>query len=194
MRRYSKLLASLALAGGSASQAWALPKPMTLNPVFDNAVPSDLKLAPGVSPCPVHIAALEDVRRSPEMIGIYDRRPIYAPGDRAAWLKSIVKGLESRGIALAFDGEGVAPSAATAKLELTTAWINNTSANVSASAVFRMQITTAKGGTAGGYYRGSNSRMPYWSTGPSILQRALDHAFAGVLDSMATDLLKTCQT
>lgn len=193
MRRYSRLLASLALASGSASQTWALPKPMTLNPVFDNAVPSEVKLSPGGSLCPVQIVALKDVRRSPEMIGIYDRRPIYAPGDRTAWLKSIVKGLESRGVAAAFDGEATTPKAATMKLDLTAAWITNTSANVSASAVFRMQVTNGKGETFEGYYRGSNSRMPYWSTGPSILQRALDHAFARVLDSMATDLLKTCQ-
>lgn len=193
MRRYSRLLASLALAGGCASQAGALPKPMTLNPVFDNSVPREMAQPPYGALCPVRILALEDVRRSPEMIGIYDRRPIYAPADRIAWLKSIVKGLDSRGIAVAFDGEATAPDAATVKLDLTAAWINNTSANVSASAVFRMQVTTGKGETFGGFYRGSNSRMPYWSTGPSILQRAIDHAFARVLDSMATDLLKTCQ-
>ena len=194
MLRYSRLLASLVLAGGCASQAWALPKPMTLNPVFDNAVPGEVKQPPGGALCPVRIVALEDVRRSPEMIGIYDRRPIYAPEDRTTWLKSIVRGLESRGIAVAFDGEATAPNAATAKLDLTTAWITNTSANVSASAVFRMQVTSGKGETFGGFYRGSNSRMPYWSNGPSILQRAIDHAFARVLDSMAADLLKTCQT
>jgi hypothetical protein len=192
MRRYSKLLASLVLAS-SASQAWALPKPMTLNPAFDNAVPSEVRQPPDGSLCPVQIIALEDVRRSPEMIGIYDRRPIYAPGDRTAWLRSIVKGLDSRGIAVAFDGKATTPETAIVKLDLTAAWITNTSANVSASTVFRMQVTNGKGETFEGYYRGSNSRMPYWSTGPSILQRALDHAFARVLDSMATDLLKTCQ-
>jgi hypothetical protein len=193
MRRFSRLLASLMLASGCAGQTWALPKPMTLNPVFDNTVPSEVKRPPGGSLCPVRIVALEDVRRSPEMIGIYDRRPIYAPGDRTAWLKSIANGLGSRGIAVAFDSEATASNAATVKLDLTTAWITNTSANVSASAVFRMQVTTGNAGPFGGYYRGSNSRMPYWSTGPSILQRAIDHAFARVLDSMATDLLKTCQ-
>ena len=191
MRRYSRLLASLVLASGCASQTWALPKPMTLNPAFDNAVPSEVTTG-GLS-CPVRIVALDDVRRSPEMIGVYDRRPIYAPADRASWLKSITQGLGSRGIVVSFDGESTAPDAARVKLELTTAWITNTSANVSASAVFRMQVTTAKGETFGGYYRGSNSRMPYWSNGPSILQRAIDHAFARVLESMATDLLKTCQ-
>ena len=56
-----------------------------------------------------------------------------------------------------------------------------------------MQVTNAKGETFDNFYRGSNSRMTYWSEGPSILQRSLDHAFARLLDSMAADLLKTCQ-
>lgn len=193
MRRCFGLLASLVLAGGYVTEAWALPKPMTLNPVFDNAVGSELKLPPGGEPCLVRIVAIEDVRRSPEMIGVYERRPIYAPGDRAAWLRSIAMGLESRGISVSLNGEAAEPHVTTAKLALTTAWITNTSANVSASAVFRMEVTAANGDTVSGFYRGSNSRMPYWSTGPSILQRALDHALAGALDSMAAELLKNCK-
>ena len=51
MRRYSRLLAGLALAGGCARQASALPKPMTLNPVFDDAVPSEVTT--GGLTCPV---------------------------------------------------------------------------------------------------------------------------------------------
>jgi len=192
MRRYSRLLASFVLASGCASQAWALPKPMTLAATFDNWPSSDVKPPPG-SPCPVRIVALQDVRRSPEMIGVYERRPIYAPADRTTWLKSIVRALNSRGIDVALDSDPGPPKAAVVKLDLTTAWINNTSANVSASAVFKMQVTTATGESTEAFYRGGNSRMPYWGTGPGWLQKAMDVAFAKALDAMAMDLLKTCK-
>ena len=66
-------------------------------------------------------------------------------------------------------------------------------ANVSASAVFKMRVTNAKGETNEAFYRGGNSRMPYWGTGPGWLQKAMDVAFAKALDAMATDLLRTCQ-
>ncbi|HEX6740502.1 MAG TPA: hypothetical protein VF079_01740 [Sphingomicrobium sp.] len=164
---------------------------MILAATFDNWPSSEVKPPPG-SRCPVRIVALEDVRRSPEMIGIYDRRPIYAPQDRAAWLKSIVRALDSRGIDVAYEGDPSPPGAAAAKLDLTTAWINNTSANVSASAVFKMRVTNANGETTEAFYRGGNSRMPYWGTGPNWLQKAMDVAFAKALDAMATELLKTC--
>jgi hypothetical protein len=192
MSFYRCVLASVALASGCAGAAWALPKPMTLSPAFENAVPSQVKLSKKAAPCPVRIIALEDVRRSPEMIGVHQRRPIYAPGDRAAWLKSIVTGLNTRGISVSFDDQPAEPDATTVKVDLTTAWITDTKVNISASAVFRMQVTSADGGTFDRFYRGGNSRMTYWSAGVSVLQGAIDTAFARALDAMATDLLATC--
>ena len=194
VRSGTVLLASLTLASGFTSPTVALPKPMTLAATFDNAVSSDIRPLPGGQRCPVRIVALQDVRRSPEMIGVYDRRPIYAPQDRAAWIKSIVQALESRGVAVAFDGDASPPEAAQVSLDLTTAWIANTNVNVSASAVFKMRVTNAKGETTEATYRGGNSRMPYWGTGAPLLQKAMDVAFARVLDSMALALLETCRT
>jgi len=181
------------LASGYPAAAWALPRPMTLSATFDNQEASAVKLTANAARCPVRIVALTDVRRSPEMIGVYERRPIYAPQDRSAWLKSIVEALNTRGLAVAFEERADTPDTATAKIDLTTAWITNTNANVSASAVFKMQVTNSRGQTTEASYRGGNSRMPYWGTGPSLLQKAMDVAFARVLDSMAIDLLKTCQ-
>jgi hypothetical protein len=193
VRTYFTLLASIALASGLASPAWALPKPMTLSPAFDNAVPTEVKLPKGSAACPVRIVALEDVRRSPEMIGVHQRRPIFAPDERAAWLKSIVTALNTRGIAVSFDNQFAAPDATTVKVDLTTAWITDTKVNISASAVFRMQVTSAKGDVFDRFYRGGNSRMTYWSAGASVLQQAIDVALARSLDAMARDLLTTCQ-
>lgn len=193
MGRRLILLAGLGLAGGQPGTAWALPRPMTLAATFANDVSSDVRLPPGGARCPIRIVGLQDVRRSPEMIGVYDRRPVYAPADRDAWLKSIVEALGTRGVDVAFDGDTSTASAAQVKLDLTTAWIMNTNVNVSASAVFKMHVTNARGESTEASYRGGNSRMPYWGTGAPLLQKAMNVAFARVLDSMATDLLKTCQ-
>lgn len=186
------VLAGLALACGSGS-AWALPKPMTLSSLYDNTVSSGVKVSRKSLPCPVRIIALEDVRRSPEMIGVHDRRPIFAPQDRVAWLKSIVQALSTRGIALTFDDTATAPVGTTAKIDLMTAWITDTKVNISANAVFRMQVTGSDRAAFERSYRGGNSRMTYWSNGRPVLQQAIDTAFSRALDAMATDLLKTCQ-
>jgi len=184
------LLASIAPASGFASPAWSIPKPMALEATFSNTVSSDVKASTKAPRCPVTIVALADVRRSPEMIGIYERRPVYAPQDRDAWLKSIVQALGSRGLDPRF--EKSPSSAAAVKLDLKTAWITNTNANVSASVVFTLRVTKANGEVTEASYRGGNSRMPYWGTGPSLVQKAMDVAFARVLDQMAAELLKTC--
>ena len=193
MRTYRAMLTGLALACGCAGAAWALPKPMTLSSLFDNTVPSAVKFSKKAPPCPVRIIALDDVRRSPEMIGVHERRPIFAPGDRVAWLTSIVRALNTRGIAVSFDDQTTTPNSATAKIDLTTAWITNTKVNISASAVFRMHVTASNRGMFDRHYRGGNSRMTYWSNGRPVLQEAIDTAFARALDAMATDLLATCQ-
>jgi len=167
---------------------------MTLSSAFDNAEPTEVKLPKGSPPCPVRIIALEDVRRSPEMIGVFQRRPIFAPQDRAAWLRSIVVGLNTRGISVSFDDKVAAPEAMAVKVDLTTAWITDTKVNISANAVVRMQVTNSKGEMFDRTYRGGNSRMTYWSGGVSVLQHAIDTALARALDGMARDLLDTCQS
>lgn len=167
---------------------------MTLAPVFDNTVPSEVKLIKGSNACPVRIIALGDVRRSPEMIGVHDRRQIFAPQDRVAWLRSIVAGLNTRGISISFEGDAAAPDTSTAKVDLTTAWITNTKVNISASAVFRMQVTNVGGETFDRVYRGGNSRMTYWTNGRPVLQQAIDVALARALDAMAVDLLTACKS
>ncbi len=192
--RPNPAMLAVALVCGCAGSAWALPKPMTLSSTFDNTVPSQVKLSRKASLCPVRIIALEDVRRSPEMIGVHDRRPIYAPQDGAAWLKSIVQALSTRGIAVSFDTQADTAVGATAKIDLATAWITNTKVNISANAVFRMHVTNPDKTSFERSYRGGNSRMTYWSNGRPVLQQAIDTAFARALDAMAVDLLATCQS
>lgn len=192
MRPYPNVLAGVALVCCCAGSAWALPKPMTLSSLFDNAVSSEVKFSRKAPPCPVNVIALGDVRRSPEMIGVHDRRPIFAPDDRVAWLTSIVRALNTRGIAVSFDDQATPPIGTTAKIDLTTAWITDTKVNISASAVFRMQVTSANRTTFERSYRGGNSRMTYWSNGRPVLQQAINTAFARALDAMAMDLLATC--
>lgn len=180
----------LAIAG--ASEADASPKPATLSPSFANDVPSELKLSKGNEPCPVRVIAIEDLRRSPEMIGVHERRQIFAPADRAAWLKSIVQALGTRGILVLFEGDNGPAHASKARIDLTTAWITNTKVNISANAVFRLRVSDDKGERLDKYYRGGNSRMTYFSNGASELQQAIDTALARALDAMATDLLGLC--
>lgn len=165
---------------------------MTLNSAFENTVPSEVKFSKNAPPCHVRIIALDDVRRSPEMIGVHDGRPIFAPHDRVAWLTSIVRALSTRGLAISFDDQATTPVGTSAKIDLTAAWITNTKVNVSANAVFRMQVTSPTRDMFERSYRGGNSRMTYWSNGRPVLQNAINSAFARALDAMAADLLATC--
>lgn len=190
--RGAALAGTALLAMGSVSGAWASPKPATLNPHFANDVPSELKIAKGEAPCPVRVVALEDLRRSPEMIGVHQRRQIFAPADRAGWLKSIVQALGTRGVMVLFDTDAGPENVAKARIDLTTAWITDTKVNISANAVFHVRVSGDGSDRLDKYYRGGNSRMTYFSNGAPELQQAIDIALARALDSIAIDLRGLC--
>lgn len=164
---------------------------MTLDPVFPNTLPSELKIPKSAKTCTIRIAALIDGRRSAEMIGVHAGRPIRAPDDRQKWLHSILSGLRSRQIDLSFssDGQEAPAGARDIAVTLTTAWITNTQVNASATAVFK--VTSADNET-GTFFRGNNSRMTYWSSGKSTLQSGMDAALTNVLDNMAQGLHHLC--
>jgi hypothetical protein len=173
----------------------AAPKPMELAPVYDDSVPSELKLPKNATSCRLKIRSVVDERRSPEMIGVYFNRAIHAPADRDAWLRSIVAALQSRKISVEFvqNGDG-ASTAAPIDMALTKAWIGNTESNMSANIVVRLKTTNAAGVVFEQSYRGGASHMSYWSGGPGELQRSFDTAVSRVLDAMAADLHKLCIT
>lgn len=194
MRHLEALMVLIAVAVlGCPVSAFALPKPAMLDQTFANDIPSGVKLSSKAPRCRVHVSSITDTRRSPEIIGVHERRPVFAPQDRPVWLKSIIQALGTRGLTLSFAGDGAAADdAVKAEIALTTAWITDTKVNISAGAVFRVQASAPTGVPVDQYYRGGNSRMTYWSNGAPVLQNAINTAFARAIDAMAVDLLKLC--
>ncbi len=90
----------LALALVSPGLAFAEPAaPLLMDPTYAERAP-----VAGVAGCEVVVAELTDHRRAPETIGIIAGvRSIAAPGDRDAWLRSIIEvGLRERGFTPTF--------------------------------------------------------------------------------------------
>jgi hypothetical protein len=177
--------ACLSLVGVSlaASPAFAAPKPAQLTATFNERDPPKEK----ASGCKVNFEIVDE-RRSPDLVGVIDRRAVRAPADVQAWMRAVLGGLTGRGVDVEF---AAAPSTKSARFTLQTAWIQSTVSTYSASVVVRLQ---AEGTALDRSYRGRVARTAYWSGGTGTLQSAVDGAFADALDEMAADLKVLCAT
>lgn len=185
----SRLAHMLMLAAGlaAAAPAIAAPQPAQLTPTFkDRDHPNG---AGGKVPaCSVRFAEIVDARRSPDVLGVIDRRAVLAPKDFQAWMKAVLGGLAARGVTARFDPDPAAPNLPSARLALQIASIQSTVVTYSASVVVKLQVD----GEAERTYRGRVARTAYWSGGTDTLQSAVDGAFADALDEMAVDLKAMC--
>jgi hypothetical protein len=187
------------MTGGFAPDCvYAAPEPVTVSAIFADAAPTKVAAPKDISHCALRIVELSDLRKSPEMLGVYVKRAVYAPQDRSVWLRSIVGGLESRGLTLTLSDEP-APneSAIEAKVALQLAWLTDTVGNISAIAVFHVEAQSSSG-KIDKFERGAGSKMTYWSLGSSagqgMIQAAVDSAFSKALDAIATDLYPLCRS
>jgi hypothetical protein len=144
--------------------------------------------APG---CTINFAEIVDERRSPELVGVIERRAVRAPTDVQAWMRAVLGGFVARGVNVQF-AAAPAPGTRSARFILQTAWIQSTVVTYSASVVVRLQAEGVAGSAIDRSYRGRVARTAYWSGGTGTLQSAVDGAFADALDEMAVDLKTLC--
>ena len=172
----------------AASPALAAPQPAQLTATFkDRDAPRpDAK----ASACTINFEIVDE-RRSPDMVGVIERRAVRAPADVQAWMRAVLGGLTVRGVSPRFDA-AAAPGTPSARFTLQTAWIQSTVVTYSASVVVRLQAEGGTGPAIDKSYRGRVARTAYWSGGTATLQSAVDGAFADALDAMAVDLKAMC--
>ena len=174
----------------AACPALAAPKPAQLTATFkDRDAPMAARGTP--SRCTVNFAEIVDERRSPETLGVVERRAVRAPTDVQAWMRAVLGGLTARGVNVQFDAPA-APGARSARFTLQTAWIQSTPVTYSASVVVRLQVEGSADSAIDRSYRGRVARTTYWSGGVGTLQSAVDGAFADALDLIAEDLKILC--
>jgi len=172
--------------------SYAASRPVMLDQTYVEPTPAVSVRAKGAPPCAVHIMDLVDDRRSPEMIGMLGGKPVLAPQDRAAWLHSVIGGLQARGIAVDFNNPSVeTPGTINANISLKTAWISAVQISLNASVVFKVQAKGIDTATVDQYYRGSASRMN-WALGDGEIKSDINIAFSRGLDAMARDLAGLC--
>lgn len=182
-------LAAVGLA--AASPAFAAPQPAQLTATFKDRDGPKGETEAKAPACTVNFAEIVDERRSPELVGVIERRAVRAPADVQAWMRAVLGGLAARGVNAKFEA-AAAPGTPSARFTLQTAWIQSTVVTYSASVVVRLQAEGAAGGAIDKSYRGRVARTAYWSGGTGTLQSAVDGAFADALDAMAVDLKAVC--
>lgn len=167
----------------------AEPDPAVLDPTFVDA-PSRAAAAKVGPACPLQVAELRDARHAPDTLGRVGYKVVKAPVDREAWLRSIVAGLGERGFKVVFTGPA-APGVITARIVLQTAWVTDTSVNMSANVVLHVEAMSPAGAQISRDYRGAVSGMN-WATTDGEVRGVVDKAFARALGALAVDLKPLC--
>ncbi len=175
------------------SPASAKRTPAQLTPTFKDRTPVEIgDKEAKLSPCTVNFAEIRDERRSPDLVGVVERRAVRAPADTQSWMRAVLSGLNARGVNVRFHSSAAEAGMSMAKLSLQTAWIASTEVTYSANVVVKLEAHGQAGRTIDHTYRGRASRTAYWSGGVDTLQSAIDGAFSDALDAMAADLRKMC--
>lgn len=184
---------ALTVAFAVAAPALAAPKPAQLTPTFKDRDAPNQAPKHGKPECTIHVAEIVDERRSPDVLGVINRRAVLAPKDVQAWMKAVLGGLTARGVTAIYEPDGAAvPQIPSARFTLQTAWIQSTVVTYSASVVVKLKAEGPAGAAVDQSYRGRVARTAYWSGGTDTLQSAIDGAFADALDMMAVDLKSLC--
>lgn len=170
----------------------APPLPVALRSTYTDRVLAGTAVRNTLPSCRVHIVKLTDGRHSPELLGVVLGRAVRAPPDPAVWLRSIMNGLQARGVMPIFDGDrSESATPIEVQVSLLTAWVTDTASNKTANVVLHVQTRTAGAEPSERDYRGSSSTID-WSASADELQAMVDRAFAAALDNIAVDFRQLC--
>lgn len=143
--------------------------------------------------CTVLVEQITDNRSDPTVLGVVLGRAVKSPPDAKAWLRNVLQGLNSRGVAVAFEGDANIPANAAVRLavELRIAWLTNTSSNKTANIVLHVRGSDSDGHAIDDSLRGSRSTID-WSASDDELKKLIDEAFAVALDQLAQKVKSDC--
>ena len=187
--RRAAIVAALALASCAPQQPVAMHATYDERAVISSSPPVKAKAS---LPCAVYISDISDTRRTPEVLGVVAGRALYAPKDSRAWLRSILSGLDARGVTTRFESDAKSPSPQlAAKVTLMTAWVTDTNVNKNANVVIHASLTLPGYAPLERDYRGDLSNAN-WNSTALELQHVLDGAFGLALNAMAADFRQLC--
>lgn len=145
---------------------------------------------PAPPTCVLNVVELSDVRRDPQMVGLW-RSAIKAPVDRAAWLRSVIQtGFRARGFQTSFGPSEAAPDAVQVKIALRSIWLKPIATNKTGSVIMRMSAGRGSLGPER-FYRADVTNVNWWGS-QSEFNDLSNLIFARVLDSMTVDLRPLC--
>ncbi len=165
----------------------AFAKDHMMDATFIDPVPATVASAP-VS-CKITFTSLKDERETPDLVGTFFEDELQPPADRAAWIKSMMEGLNRRGFDVRF-GEAP-PEYHPMGVALTTLWSDLYNGAFNATVKFR--ITSADlARPFDRTLRGSFSRTLFMATVQGRSNEAVHGAVANALDRVADALLGWC--
>lgn len=172
--------------------ACAPPLPVALRSTYTDHFSAGTAVERNPPSCRVHIVKLTDERHSPELLGIVLGRAVRAPPDAAVWLRSIMNGLQARGVMPIFDDDrSESDVPIKVQISLLIAWLTDTGSNKTANVVLNVQTRSPGAEPGGRDYRGGSSTID-WSASADELQSTVDRAFAVALDKLAVDFRQLC--
>ncbi len=199
--RYAFL--SFALVFAVAPLHAAEMKPVVVNPSFaEPEAEKPAKNAPTPAPkaadvpisCRLAITSIADERAYPDYMGNFFDQPFHPPVDRMAWIKSMVNGLEKRGVSVKFlsAGEGAPAGHTPVSLALKTAWLDYH--NGGFNGLVRIGVSSRDPArplniTA----RGNYWRTLFMATVGGRANDALNGAVANALSDLAEKVRPICQ-
>jgi hypothetical protein len=137
--------------------------------------------------CRLVVDALVDARAQQGALGKVGNRPVKGPTDFEHWMRSVLEGLNHRGIDTSFAGPEAAGSGLSASVALRTAWVSTIETSKTATVVMHVQLRRGSQPLAQHDYRGSQTAVN-WASAEAEVRRLIEHAFAQALDKLAADV------
>jgi hypothetical protein len=141
--------------------------------------------------CRLVVEALFDARTHLGALGKVGNRPVKGPTDFEHWMRSVLEGLNHRGIDTSFAGPEAAGSGLSATVTLRTAWVSTIETSKTATVVMHVQLRRGSQPLVQHDYRGSRTAVN-WASAEAEVRRLIDHAFAQALDKLAADVRAEC--
>lgn len=140
--------------------------------------------------CALRITEITDQRMDSSTFGMVAGRPVRAPADQQAWLRSVLLELAKHGIAVSFGTD--APAAGlSARVELKKAWVGGISTSKTSSVVIGLRYARGGAEIKAADYRGSVSSVD-WAAGAEEIEDMLGEALDQTLIQIATDTAQLC--
>ena len=161
--------------------------PLVINQTYAPPSSGSFDKGQGGIACRIQFLSVTDQRMDKTALGTLAGRPVRAPQDTAAWLRSVLKALPTKGVDVSFDGSDHPPGIAIqAEAQLVTAWVTGIESSMSANVVLRVRFHLADGSIDEHLYRGYETSVN-WSSGDAEIQDLLNQAFDRVLEKLALD-------